>query len=85
MPCSALRTASAVRLPDLISIYSKEEVKAIGYIVEEHHTTMREQGMMKEVLGKENGDAAHDKKENLDIEKDLIVWLKETPIYLVLQ
>ena len=40
---------------------------------------------MKEVLGKENGEPSHDLKTNLEAEKQLRTWLKNTPIYLVLQ
>ena len=36
-------------------------------------------------LGRENGDPAHDNKDTLDRENRLKVWLKNTPIYLVLQ
>ena len=36
-------------------------------------------------LGRENGDPAHDNKDTLDREDRLKSWLKNTPIYLVLQ
>lgn len=36
-------------------------------------------------LGKENGDPAHDNKDTLDREDRLKSWLKNTPIYLILQ
>ena len=36
-------------------------------------------------LGRENGDPAHDNKDTLDREDRLKSWLKNTPIYLILQ
>lgn len=40
---------------------------------------------MKDVLAKENGEASHDLKGNLDMEAKLKSWLCNTPIYLILQ
>lgn len=40
---------------------------------------------MKKLLGVENGDSEHDKKENLKLEASLKSWLNNTPLYLVLQ
>ena len=40
---------------------------------------------LKSSLGIENGDTAHDKKENLKAENKLKSWLNNTPIYLQLQ
>lgn len=40
---------------------------------------------LKLVLGKENGEASHDLKTNLNAEKKLLTWLKNTPVYLILQ
>lgn len=40
---------------------------------------------LKSVLGKENGDPKHDLKTNLSAERKLLTWLKNTPVYLVLQ
>jgi len=40
---------------------------------------------LKNSLGKPNGDQEHDSKKNLELEKKLNTWLKNTPIYLMLQ
>jgi transposase len=40
---------------------------------------------MKQVLGKKNGDPKHDTEKNISLEKKLKSWLKNSPIYLVLQ
>ncbi len=40
---------------------------------------------MKMTLGRENGDPAHDNKDTLNRENKLKSWLKNTPIYLLLQ
>lgn len=40
---------------------------------------------IRQELAKENGDPAHDKKENLKDEAKLKTWLSNTPIYLTLQ
>jgi len=40
---------------------------------------------LKESLAKPNGDPKHDSKANLDLEKKLKTWLKNTPLYLMLQ
>ena len=40
---------------------------------------------MKLTLAVENGDPEHDSKENMKVETKLKNWLKNTPVYLVLQ
>lgn len=40
---------------------------------------------MKLTLALENGDPEHDSKENMRVEARLKSWLKNTPVYLVLQ
>ncbi len=40
---------------------------------------------LKMSLGKENGEPAHDNKDTLNRENKLKTWLKNTPVYLVLQ
>lgn len=40
---------------------------------------------LKEVLGRKNGDSDHDTKAVLDDEKKLLAWIKDKPLYLLLQ
>ena len=40
---------------------------------------------MKLTLAVENGDPEHDSRENMKVETKLKNWLKNTPVYLVLQ
>lgn len=40
---------------------------------------------MKQSLGVENGDPSHDTKDMLKAEKKLLTWVRNTPVYLLLQ
>ena len=39
---------------------------------------------MKDTLGKENGDPKHDLKSNLEKEKSLLKWIKDTSLHRIL-
>lgn len=75
--------SSRVRVWDSVTLRGRMFVQFIALCYYEYFSN--EIRNMKEILGIKNGEPAHDTSENLGLEKNLKVWLTNTPLYIVLQ